>query len=51
MGLFNKENWFTKLAGGLKKTKDSFTSKIGDLVKYYKEIDDEFYEKIRTCKW
>ncbi len=46
MGLFNKEGWLNKLAGGLKKTKDNIASKIDDLVKYYKEIDDEFFEEL-----
>ncbi|MBE7092863.1 MAG: signal recognition particle-docking protein FtsY [Clostridiales bacterium] len=46
MGLFNKDSWLNKLAGGLKKTKENITSKIDDLVKYYKEIDDEFYEEL-----
>ena len=46
MGLFNKENWLGKLAGGLKKTKENIANKIDDLVKYYKEIDDEFFEEL-----
>lgn len=46
MGLFNKDGWLKKLAGGLKKTKDSISGKIDDLIKYYKDIDDEFYEEL-----
>ena len=46
MGLFNKEGWLNKLAGGLKKTKDNIANKIDDLVKYYKEIDDDFFEEL-----
>ena len=46
MGLFNKEGWLNKLAGGLKKTKENIASKIDDLVKYYKEIDDDFFEEL-----
>ncbi len=46
MGLFNKDGWLKKLAGGLQKTKDNIANKIDDLVKYYKEIDDEFFEEL-----
>ncbi len=46
MGLFNKEGWLGKLAGGLKKTKENIANKIDDLVKYYKEIDDDFFEEL-----
>ncbi len=46
MGLFSKDGWLKKLAGGLQKTKDNIATKISDLVKYYKEIDDEFYEEL-----
>ncbi len=46
MGLFNKDSWLTKLAGGLSKTKENISNKIEELVKYYKEIDDEFFEEL-----
>ena len=46
MGLFNKDGWLKKLAGGLQKTKNNITNRIDDLVKYYKEIDDEFFEEL-----
>ena len=38
--------WLKKLAGGLNKTKSSITTRINELVKYYKEIDDEFFEEL-----
>jgi len=46
MGLFDKNGWLKKLAGGLQKTKESISNKLDDLVKYYKEIDDDFYEEL-----
>ncbi len=46
MGLFGKEGWLSKLKGGLQKTKENISSKIEDLIKYYKEIDDEFFEEL-----
>ncbi len=53
MGLFGKkengegkESWLKKLAGGLAKTKENISSKLDDLVKYYREIDDEFFEEL-----
>ncbi|MBR2860698.1 MAG: signal recognition particle-docking protein FtsY [Clostridia bacterium] len=46
MGLFNKDGWLKKLAGGLSKTKENISSRIEELVKYYKEIDDEFFEEL-----
>ncbi len=46
MGLFGNEGWLAKLKGGLQKTKDNIASKIDNLIKYYKEIDDEFYEEL-----
>jgi len=46
MGIFGKEGWLSKLKGGLQKTKDNISSKIENLVKYYKEINDEFFEEL-----
>ena len=46
MGLFGNDGWLSKLKGGLQKTKDNISSKIDNLIKYYKEIDDEFYEEL-----
>ncbi len=46
MGLFDKVGWLSKLKGGLQKTKDNISSKIDNLIKYYKEIDDDFYEEL-----
>lgn len=46
MGVFNKDGWLKKLAGGLKKTKDGLAGKLDDLVKYYRDIDDDFFEEL-----
>lgn len=46
MGLFNKEGWLKKLAGGLAKTKDNISQKLDDLIRYYKEINDDFFEEL-----
>ncbi len=46
MGIFGKEGWLSKLKGGLQKTKDNISSKIENLIKYYKEINDEFFEEL-----
>ena len=46
MGLFSKDGWLGKLAGGLSKTKDNIAGKIENLIKYYREIDDDFFEEL-----
>ena len=46
MGIFGKEGWLSKLKGGLQKTKENISSKIENLIKYYKEINDEFFEEL-----
>ncbi len=46
MGLFNKDGWLKKLAGGLSKTKTGITGKISELINYYKEINDDFFEEL-----
>ena len=46
MGLFSKDGWLKKLADGLNKTKQNIADKISDLVKYYREINDEFFDEL-----
>lgn len=46
MGLFNKDSWLKKLAGGLSKTKNNISQKLDELIKYYKEINDDFFEEL-----
>ena len=41
-----KGSLFDKLKNTLIKTRDSIKSKVDDLVKYYKEINDEFFEEL-----
>lgn len=42
--MFN--NFFEKLKSGLTKTKDNFTSKIGDMLKMAVKIDDDLYDEL-----
>ena len=44
----NKErpNFFERLKFGLAKTRNSITSRVDELVKYYREIDEEFFEEL-----
>lgn len=37
---------FSKFKRGLAKTRDSFTSKINDLVANFREVDEEFFEEL-----
>lgn len=39
-------SFFKKLKDGLTKTSKAITEKVDDLIKYYKEIDDEFFEEL-----
>lgn len=41
-----KKGWFSKLFDGLAKTRDSIVEKVDQLVKYYRDIDAEFYEEL-----
>lgn len=40
------DNFFQKLKKGLSKTKESFTGKIGNILKFSSEIDDDLYDEI-----
>lgn len=46
-------NIFSKIASGLKKTKDSMMGRLGGLFSSHKELDDEFFEELEeiliTC--
>ena len=44
----NKErpNFFERLKFGLAKTRNSITSRVDELVKYYREIDEGFFEEL-----
>ncbi|MGI5848572.1 MAG: signal recognition particle-docking protein FtsY [Christensenellales bacterium] len=39
-------NIFEKIRGGLKKTRDNFSSMIGDAIASFKKIDDDFYDEL-----
>lgn len=41
-----KKGLFSRLKDGLKKTRGNFTTKINQLVQYYKEIDDDFFDEL-----
>jgi fused signal recognition particle receptor len=40
------DNIFDKIKGGLKKTRDNLSSKIGGIVSSFKKIDEDFYEEM-----
>ena len=40
------KNLFDKIRGGLKKTRDSLSSMIGDAIASFKKIDEDFYEEL-----
>jgi fused signal recognition particle receptor len=37
---------FDKIKGGLKKTRDNISSKVGGIIATFKKIDEEFYEEL-----
>lgn len=39
---------WNRLKDSMKKTRDSLSGRIEDLVKYYREIDDEFFEELEA---
>ncbi len=41
-----KKGWFTKLKEGLDKTRQNLSSRVDEIIKYYTDIDDEFYEEL-----
>lgn len=42
----NKGNFFKRLKEGLSKTRSGITNRVDELMKYYREIDDEFFEEL-----
>ena len=41
-----KKGLFSKLKEGLNKTREGITERIDDLIKYYKEVDDDFFDEL-----
>jgi fused signal recognition particle receptor len=41
-----KKGFFTKLKEGLTKTRNSITGRVDELIKYYREIDDDFFDEL-----
>jgi len=41
-----KKGFFSRLKEGLNKTRRGITERIDELIRYYKEIDDEFFEEL-----
>ncbi len=41
-----KKGIFAKIKEGLTKTRNSITGRVDELIKYYREIDDEFFEEL-----
>lgn len=41
-----KDNIFDKIKGGLKKTRENISSKVGDIIASFKKIDEEFYDEL-----
>ena len=39
-------SFLTKLKDRLKKTQDAISNRVDDLLKYYKNIDDDFFEEL-----
>lgn len=42
----DKKSLFTRMKEGLAKTRKGITERIDELIKYYREIDDEFFEEL-----
>ncbi len=41
-----KENIFDRLKGGLKKTRDNISSRVGGIIASFKRIDEDFYDEL-----
>jgi fused signal recognition particle receptor len=41
-----KKGFFAKLKEGLTKTRNSITGRVDELIKYYREIDDDFFDEL-----
>lgn len=44
-----KKGWFSKLKEGLDKTRKNISTRVNDIIKYYRDIDDEFYEELEEA--
>lgn len=44
-----KKGFFARLKEGLAKTRSNITNRVDELVKYYREIDDEFFEELEEA--
>jgi fused signal recognition particle receptor len=44
-----KKSFFTKLKEGLSKTRNNITNRVDELVKYYSEIDDDFFDELEEA--
>ena len=44
-----KKGFFTKLKEGLTKTRSNITSRVDEIIKYYREIDEEFFEELEEA--
>ncbi|NMA96065.1 MAG: signal recognition particle-docking protein FtsY [Clostridiales bacterium] len=44
-----KKGWFAKLKDGLDKTRKNITSRVDELIKHYRNIDDDFYEELEEA--
>ncbi|HHU50105.1 MAG TPA: signal recognition particle-docking protein FtsY [Clostridiales bacterium] len=45
----DRKGFFSRLKEGLSKTRSNITSRVDELVKYYSEIDDEFFEELEEA--
>lgn len=43
-----KKSWLSRLSDGLSRTRSDIAGKLDQLIKYYKEIDDEFFEELEA---
>ena len=41
-----KKGFFSRLVEGLDKARKGFTDRVDELIKYYREIDDDFFEEL-----
>jgi len=44
-----KKGFFARLKEGLSKTRSNITSRVDEIIKYYREIDDEFFEELEEA--
>jgi fused signal recognition particle receptor len=41
-----KSGFFSRLIKGLDKARQGFTHRVDELIKYYREIDDDFFDEL-----